>query len=223
MNIPENDTQHPARQATQEATQGATQGTAHEATQETSNGANPEAPDKSARMAAGTVAGTPAGWLARWLRTVTANAALVLVTALLVTAASLHYAATHLGVNNNTVDMLDARLPFRVQYDRLRTEFPLTEDSMLLVIEAPTPEQALNAASELETALEANPEAVEQVFWPAGNQFLREHGLFLLPHNDLMQMTEDQYDEDGEKVGEVPVEPSVLQELSGKWLTMSFT
>ncbi len=141
-------------------------------------------------MAAGAVTETPTGWLARWLGKVTANAALVLVTALFLTAGSLQYAATHLGVNNNTVDMLDARLPFRMQYDRLRTEFPLTEDSMLLVIEAPTPEQALSAAGELEAALKANPAAVEQVFWPAGNPFLREHGLLLRPLDDLMQMTD---------------------------------
>ena len=190
MNISENDTQHPVPQATHEATQAATRAAADGTTRETAQGATRKTSDEATRMATDIAIRTSPGWLARWLHKITGSAALVLIAALLLTAASLYYAATHLGVNNSTVDMLDARLPFRVEYDRLRTEFPLTEDSMLLVVEAPTPEQALSAASELETALKANPEAVEQVFWPAGNPFLRAHGLLLRPLDDLEQMTD---------------------------------
>lgn len=125
-----------------------------------------------------------------WLDAMQRYAWLVLLGAIVATGISLRYAATHLGVNNNTVEMLDERLPFRIQHDRLRTEFPITEDSMMLVIEAPTPEQASMGAAKVEAALAAMPEAVEQVFWPAGNDFLQTHGLLLRSPAELESMAD---------------------------------
>lgn len=128
--------------------------------------------------------------LSFWLTLMQRCAWLVVLGALLLTGLSLRYAAGHLGVNNNTVDMLDERLPFRVHHDRLRHEFPMTEDSIMLVVEAPTPEQAATAAGEIQRAMEAMPDAVEQVFWPAGDPFLAQHGLLLRTSADLQSMAD---------------------------------
>jgi len=82
-----------------------------------------------------------------------------------------------LGVDSDPIAMLDESLPFRQTDERLRQQFPQLDSNLLVVIDAPTPEQAWLAAREVRDRLTAMPERIEQVSWPAGSDFFIDNGL----------------------------------------------
>lgn len=118
------------------------------------------------------------------------GAAAIVMLAVIVTYVCLDFAAGHLSVNNDTIDMLDESLPFRMEYERLRAAFPALEDTMMLVVEAPTPEQATAAADRLSARLHAMPDTVASVFWPAGEAFFRDNGLLFRSADELAGMSD---------------------------------
>jgi len=59
------------------------------------------------------------------------------------------YTARNLQVLTDTADMLSEELPFRVNLAKLNKAFPQYENTLILVLDAPTPEQAHTAASQL--------------------------------------------------------------------------
>ncbi|MGB0515081.1 MAG: hypothetical protein ACPGJE_09600, partial [Wenzhouxiangellaceae bacterium] len=119
--------------------------------------------------------------LEHWLIAVTRHPVLVLVSATLFAAVALWLAATRLGVNSDTVEMLDEELPFRQTWSRFREQFPNLDSTLLAVIEAPTPEQAAQAAERLKRALDRRPDIARGVTWAAGSDFFAENGLLFLP------------------------------------------
>ena len=96
---------------------------------------------------------------------------LVLCVAALTAAAALWLAATRLGVNSDTVEMLDEDLPFRQTWSRFREQFPSLDSTLLAVIEAPTPEQASLATQRVGKALAQRPDIARGVTWAAGSDF----------------------------------------------------
>jgi len=125
-----------------------------------------------------------------FVHTMQRGAVVVVAIALVVTGLAFGYAAGNLSVNNDTIDMLDPSLPFRVEYERLREAFPELEDTMMVVVEAPTPEQAAATGEIVRDRLEAMPDTVRSVFWPAGDPFFREHGLLFRDVDALTKMSD---------------------------------
>jgi len=135
-------------------------------------------------------AGTPRGPLPRLLRSVQRRPWPVLAGAAALAAAALWYAAGHLGVNNDTVEMLDEELAFRQTLQRLRDQFPYLEDTLLVVVEAPTPEQATLSAERFAAGLRELDGAVSDVYWPAGEPFFRTNGLLYRSADELEQLAD---------------------------------
>ncbi len=119
-----------------------------------------------------------------WLTRVTRHPLAVLLVAALVAAVCLWLAATRLGVDSDTVAMLDEDLPFRQAYSRFQQQFPQLDNTVLGVIEAPTPEQAATAAERLTHALAESPRVLG-FSWATGSEFFARHGLLYL---DLEQL-----------------------------------
>ena len=95
--------------------------------------------------------------LAGWIRLVRRSAIAVLALALLLTAGAAQVTITHIGINTNTTDMLSEALPFR-RYDRaLNKAFPQLWDTLIVVVEAATPDLAEGGARRLAAALAARP------------------------------------------------------------------
>ena len=136
-------------------------------------------------MADNAPAGTPRGPLPRLLRSVQRRPWPVLAGAAMLALASLWYAGAYLGVNNDTVEMLDEDLPFRQSLERLRDQFPQLEDTLLVVVEAPTPEQATLAAERFAAGLRDLDGAVRNAYWPAGEPFFRANGLLYRSADEL--------------------------------------
>ena len=67
------------------------------------------------------------------------HGAWVLLIALLGAIACGIYVSRNLGMNTDTTDMLSEHLPFRVNMRHYTETFPQDIDTMLLVVEVPTP------------------------------------------------------------------------------------
>ena len=93
--------------------------------------------------------------LARWVGFVTRRRWPVLLLALLVTVASLAFAAVTLTINTSTTDMLSEELPFRRNHEALKAAFPALTANLLLVVQG-----------ENENAVEAERRSA----WPPGSR-----------------------------------------------------
>ena len=87
---------------------------------------------------------------ARWATASYLYAPWILLVALLTAVTCTIYISRNLGMNTDTTDMLAEHLPFRVNMKHYNKTFPQEMASLLLVLDAPTPEQAYAAAKFIE-------------------------------------------------------------------------
>ncbi len=105
------------------------------------------------------------------------HAFIVVAVALAGAAAAGYYAATTLGIDTDTADLLSRELPSRQVMSRFEAGFPQNRQDLVAVIECPTPEQADIAAEALVTRLQAMPGQFAHAHRPTGGPFFRQHGL----------------------------------------------
>ena len=118
--------------------------------------------------------------------------ALVLVLlASVATANLLYYAASNLGINTDTAEMLSETLPFRRNYKTFKTSFPQYDDSLLIVIDADTPELAQDASKTLATQLERRSNLFSLVYLPGGDSFFQKYGLMYLTSDELQDLADN--------------------------------
>lgn len=98
----------------------------------------------------------------------------VLALATVATAISLSYAFMYLGINTNTTEMLAADVPFQEAREHYKKIFPENTDSIILVVEAHTPEMAYAAVKDLDARLRKVPEHIKSVYTPFGGSFLKK-------------------------------------------------
>src|SRR5687768_15285143 len=96
------------------------------------------------------------GSFSRWATACYRYAAWILPAAALIAVACGLYTANNLGMDTDTTDMLSEDLPFRANDERYRKAFPQDADLLLLVLDAPTPEQAQAAAERLAARLKTD-------------------------------------------------------------------
>ncbi|QPK64441.1 MMPL family transporter [Methylomonas sp. LL1] len=97
----------------------------------------------------------------------------------------LPYIAEHLGVNNNTSEMLSPDLPFQKVRLKLEKEFPRDAAAILVVVESTTPEQTAMAADYVNRHLQTQTNLFESSYIPEDNPFFRRQGLLYLSLDDL--------------------------------------
>src|SRR5687767_13381083 len=105
---------------------------------------------------------------------------LVLLVALCVTLAAI-YAGSRLTINTSTDDVLSADLPFRQNDRAYQAAFP-EEDLAVVVVDAPTSEEAEAAAADLVEELEGNTELFQRVERAGASPYFDRYAfLFLEP------------------------------------------
>lgn len=129
--------------------------------------------------------------LTPWLNAVMGAAPLVVAIALLGAGASLYYAATQLGFNTDTTDMLSPELPFRRDHSAYRQAFPQYGDTLIVVVEGATPELAQNAVTRLSARLRQQNELFKTVYLPQDNPFFQRHGLLYLSPAELEALADN--------------------------------
>ena len=114
----------------------------------------------------------------------------VLALAALATAFSLSYAFMYLGINTDTTKMLASDLPFQQAHEHYKQIFPQNTDSILLVVEANTPEMAYAAVTTLDVRLRKEQEHIKSVYTPFGGSFFEQQALLYLDLPELEQLAE---------------------------------
>ncbi|MDP3840653.1 MAG: hopanoid biosynthesis-associated RND transporter HpnN, partial [Methylococcales bacterium] len=112
----------------------------------------------------------------------------LLLLAFLLCGVSLDYTIKHLGMNTNTSDMLSPDLPFQQNRIRIDKAFPQDAGTIILVIDAETPEETSQAANKLAELLSKEKQHFDSVYIPAENDFFRQQALLYLDENDLNEL-----------------------------------
>lgn len=112
----------------------------------------------------------------------------LLLLSLLLCGISLDYTIKHLGMNTNTSDMLSVDLPFQKNRIRIDKAFPQDAGTIILVVDAETPEETSQAANKLADILGKETEHFDSVYIPTENDFFRKQALLYLDEKDLNEM-----------------------------------
>ena len=128
--------------------------------------------------------------LVLWVRWVGRAAPAVLAAAAAASVAAGLYAATTLGMNTDTADMLSPELSFRRDYDDFKRAFPQLTDMILVVVDGADAEAADDAATRLAAGLRALGDRFQDVFDPAGDPFFLDNGLLYLGVDELSELAD---------------------------------
>ena len=126
--------------------------------------------------------------LGRWVNVAQQSPFLIVVVALLLTGVGLTYTVATLAINTNTVDMLSEDVPFRRHDAAFKRAFPQFEDTIVAVLDGPTPERVDEAAERLAAGLGARGELFRDVYLPGGEPFFERHGLLFLDTDGLADL-----------------------------------
>ena len=96
-----------------------------------------------------------------------------------------YYVYKHLGINTNTAEMLDPDLPFQQNQLRIDKAFPQDAATLILIVEARTPEETTLAANKLQQQLSKLTDRFGSVYIPTDNAFFRQQALLYLEQSDL--------------------------------------
>ncbi|WP_020157257.1 MMPL family transporter [Methylobacter marinus] len=109
----------------------------------------------------------------------------LLLLILLACGASLFYTARNLGIDTDTTKILSEELPFLQNRERFIETFPQDDQAILVVVDAPTPEQATRAVNYLDTQFGNEKQWIESVYIPGAGEFFDRHGLLYLDLDEL--------------------------------------
>ncbi len=129
--------------------------------------------------------------LAAWVSLVTRHAWAVVIFFILFAAISLYYTVNNLGINTDTEDMLDEKLPYRQTLNAYKQAFPNHLDVMLLVIDGEHPAEVEKAARRLTEKLAGETRAFKSVYLPGSGEFFDKNGLLYLPEQELKKLARD--------------------------------
>ncbi|MEE9580339.1 MAG: MMPL family transporter, partial [Nitrosomonadaceae bacterium] len=127
---------------------------------------------------------------ARWATASYLYAPWILLAALLTAVTCTVYISRNLGMNTDTTDMLAEHLPFRVNLKHYNKTFPQEMDSLLLVLDAPTPEQAYAAAGLLSARLKKDTTNFQDVYAPNVDSFFVHNSLLYESIPELERITD---------------------------------
>lgn len=129
-------------------------------------------------------------WLAQWVGAVARNAVWVSVGMSLATVTIIYYVVGHLGIRGDTESLFAQDLPFKQAERRFYEAFPMLYENMFVVIDAPTPERAGEAAVALAAGLEAEPRYFHRAYLPGGGEFFENHAFLYLETRELEDLAD---------------------------------
>lgn len=129
-------------------------------------------------------------WFAGWVRYVAGHASRVVLIAAAISLVLAAFTVARLGVNLDNKRLLAEDLPFLQTASEYQRYFPSLDDSLLVVIDAPTPELARESAARLSARLAQAGDAFKDVYYPAGDKFFERYALLYRTPEELDDFTD---------------------------------
>jgi hopanoid biosynthesis associated RND transporter like protein HpnN len=126
-----------------------------------------------------------------WTEFVLQRAVIILVGSILLTVVLATYTILNFKIDTDFTDMVSAKLPFRQAMTRFRQAFPQLSDSLLLVVDAETPEKARHVRNLLANHLRQESEVFRSVLVPKGGEFFDKNGLLYLEPEELVDLADN--------------------------------
>lgn len=130
-------------------------------------------------------------FLSSWIGFVERFRVAVILLIMLGAVLSLHYTANNLGMNTNTQDMLSPELDWRQLDAEIDRMFPQYVDSILVVIEAQTPDEATDAGRLLYKHLSRKTDLFKTIYYPSELEFFKTSSLLYLDIDELQDLADD--------------------------------
>jgi uncharacterized protein len=128
--------------------------------------------------------------VARWVDWVRRHPIGTLVATALVTAVLGLYTYRNLGINMDVAAMLSPDLPHQKTWRDITKAFPDSNDPLLVVVDAATPERARDAALALRDRLAREKKLFASVDMPGEGPFFEKNGLLYLSTDDLSKLSD---------------------------------
>ena len=100
------------------------------------------------------------------------------------------YTAYNLGVNSNTSEMFDDKLPFRQIRNHYKQTFPITEDNLVVVVSGSVPELVRSVSDSIANELKKKSEFFYSVYQPTQEEFFKKHQLLFLDSAELSDLAQ---------------------------------
>ena len=113
----------------------------------------------------------------------------VIILALILAAVSGTYTVRHFSIDTNVNDLISRDLPWRKRELEYQAAFPQSRQLILVVVEAPTPEQTSAATRVLTEGLSKKTGLFRSVQEEGGGPFFRQNSLLFLPTEQVARRT----------------------------------
>lgn len=128
--------------------------------------------------------------LRQWIGFITKNAVAAVALIAILTIAVGYFAATGIGINTDTEDMLSPDLDFRKNATAMDKAFPQFNDNMVIVLDGVNADLLADAATALTGELAKSPDIFGEVFDPSGLAFFAKNGFLYLSKEELESLVE---------------------------------
>ena len=125
-----------------------------------------------------------------WINIVQGHKILTLIFCFIAVLVSVQYTINNLGMNTDTEDMLSPDLDWRILDKEISAEFPQFSSNILVVIEAPTPDQTMDAADKLYEKLKQETTLLKSVFSFRSLPFFKKSSLLFLDEDELQDLSD---------------------------------
>ncbi len=129
-------------------------------------------------------------FLARWADFVGLHSSLVLFLSFLATAGVLIYTVNHFRIDTEMTDMISGKLPYRKLEKEFQAAFPQLKDTIVVVIDADTPENARFQRDKLVQRLKQETGLFRSVYSPGSGEYFERNGFLYLTVKDLEALSE---------------------------------
>jgi hopanoid biosynthesis associated RND transporter like protein HpnN len=116
---------------------------------------------------------------------------MVLLLSLLATVGALIYTVNHFRIDTEMADMISDKLPYRKLEKEFQSAFPQFKETIVVVIDADTPEAARIHRDKLAEHLKGEKGLFKGVYAPGGGEFFERNGLLYLSVKDLEGLSEN--------------------------------
>ncbi len=126
-----------------------------------------------------------------WTDFIGHHAALILFLSLLTTVGVAIYTVNHFRVDTEVTDMISDKLPYRKLEKEFQSAFPQFKETIVVVIDADTPETARLQRDKLVERVKRETGLFKGVYAPGGGEFFERNGLLYLSVKDLEALSEN--------------------------------